>query len=178
MNLEPLLKCRGLTLMSKHDKWEFWGNDLKQVAVYVEPLQSVQVGFVTRAYELLVENKLLHCIAQYAKTISPPARSMIRAHAFLGKKLEFLHCNIVCCDILAHYLQPKFRVCSIAQSRCVRQQHIHTMNQICSDDAVAIWMELQVGQIVALCDDKCDNELDHEGKCCASTRWKQIVQAI
>lgn len=168
-----ILKTRGYEQVDSNEEGTVWKrNDDDIIFLFLKIFESIQVRIVDMVVKILNIYKINHGILVYTSSTSSSVKA--RLESFNGIKIELFHSDQLSCNIMEHVFQPRMTKCNVEQIVKVKNLYRYAMPQIKSDDPVVLWMDWKSGDIIAICDKKCTNMLDENGRCCIDCRWRVI----
>ena len=167
-----MLGSRGYELGERLDDGILFKRGVHRIFVSSIISDSIQVKFIDMFVKILQLYNINHGIAIYKNAVSSSVRSKIES---MDTKLELLNMNQLSCNIMDHYLQPRFIRCDSAQAIEAKKLYIYPMPIISREDATVLWMGWGVGDIISICEKKCQNSLDYKGQCCIDCRHRRVL---
>lgn len=171
LNLLKRLNNRNYILFEKlNDFWIFQDEENK-IACFVNFFESIQL----KNLELIINNmkkiQIFHIILVFTKSVSPIVKNKI----WPNFQIELICSNSLEYDIMDHVKQPKFIKCNKIQKEHVLKLHTAHLPQLLLQDPVSLYLNFKKGDVIAICREKCLNNLNEKGFCCEKTNFRIVV---
>lgn len=173
--LHKLLGHRKLTLVKTYEEYEYceiWASDTgHQVLVFPQVSDSVQIKMIDQLLHIAQIFHISHLIKLYSTSVSSSVQNKL---AECKLRVELICAKLLICDITQHVLQPTFTLCDEVQRVNALAKHKYAPPQYPLDDPIVIWYGWKKGDVIAICDNKCQH-LDQYANCCGKTRYRIVV---
>lgn len=161
------LEYRGYAYVVTKEEGEIWRKDGEDLLLFSEISSSVQVKLLESLIKTCEEYNVKKAIKIYEDGTSSCVRNR-KADA-----IELICTDELLCDITKHKFQPKMFKCNPSQAELAIGMHLHALPRFSIDDPMVRMMDWSKGDVIAICDDKCEI-LKDDATCCDATRFRIV----
>jgi DNA-directed RNA polymerase subunit H (RpoH/RPB5) len=154
------------------DEFETWICENGRIILFKKIAETIDNQFINFLKTFILQTSIgnvIKIVKLYHNSISPTVRQILSQEKF-EIDFEFKATFKLSCNIMKHELQPKVKKCK--NPEVIQELYKYMMPQYTISDPVCIWMDFKIGDIISICENKCNSSLD---QCCVKTRFRKVV---